>query len=336
MFKLRATALAIALATCALPSSAAAQSAFRPLPRLPDLDAMITSSGTSSAVPAPLFDALEAEADVEAPRTFVDARVFLNASDGSNLADGGSMSSQRGGWSATIGRKLGEDTLAALELSTEATFYNFSGNTTLVPGNSNPFNDLYRASLAGTIQTPIDEHTSYFAGIELALGGEDEADARKSLTIGAAGGVRHKASDDFDMSIGVAVLSRLEDDPWIWPWIGFQWKANDWLDFEARGTEIEAHAALDEHWRALARAEYLIRQYRLNSDDPLPNGVFRDNDIRLGLGLERSSQDGFHFQVLGGVSLWRELSTLDKTGAHVTETEVDPALFVGLSLGISL
>jgi hypothetical protein len=146
-----------------------------------------------------LFDALEQEADVEAPRTFVDARVFLNASEGSNLADGGTLLAQRGGWSATIGRKLGDETLAALEISTEATFYNFGGNTTLVPGSSNPFNDLYRASLAGTLQTPIDGNTSYFAGIELALGGEDEADARESLSIGAAGGVRHKANDDFEM-----------------------------------------------------------------------------------------------------------------------------------------
>jgi hypothetical protein len=80
----------------------------------------------------------------------------------------------------------------------------------------------------------------------------------------------------------------------------------------------------------------LIRQYRLNSDNPLPSGVFRDDDIRLGIGLERTSEDGFHFQVLGGISLWRELSTLDKNGAHVNETEVDPALFVGLNFGLSL
>lgn len=331
----RATALSIALTSVALTSSARAQSAFRPLPRLPDIDAFVTAGGTSSAVPAPLFDAIEQEADVEGPRTFVDARVFLNASENSNLADGGTFSAQRGGWSATIGRKLGDETLAALELSTEATFYNFGGNTTLVPGSTDPFNDLYRASLAGTIQTPIDAHTSYFAGIELALGGEDEADARESLSIGAAGGVRHRANEDFELTAGVAVLSRLEDDPWIWPWLGFEWRANEWFDVEAQGTEIEAHAALNDHWRVLGRAEYLIRQYRLNSDNPLPSGVFRDNDIRLGLGLERSGEDGFHVELLGGVSLWRELSTLDKNGAHVTETEADPALFVALSFGLS-
>jgi len=332
----RATALAIALASLALTSSTAAQSAFRPLPRLPDFDVMLTPSGTSSAVPATLFDALEAEADLESPRTFVDARVFLDASEDANLADGGSLSSQRGGWSATLGKKLGDETLAAIELSTEATFYNFGGPTTLVPGNSNPFNDLYRASLSGSVQTAIDGDTSYFAGIELALGGEDEADARESLSVGAAGGVTHRASDDFEMSIGVAALSRLEDDPWIWPWLGFEWRANEWLDFEARGTEIEAHAAFNERWRAIARAEYVIRQYRLNSDNPLPSGVFRDNDIQLALGLERTSKDGFRFSLLGGVSVWRELSTLDKSGAHVTETEVDPALFLGLNFGISL
>ena len=86
------------------------------------------------------------------------------------------------------------------------------------------------------------------------------------------------------------MLSRLEDDPWIWPWLGFEWSASDWFGVQARGTQIEAHAQLGEHWRALTRAEYVIRQFRLNDDNALAGGVLRDNDIRLGLGFERAGK----------------------------------------------
>lgn len=335
MLHFRATGLFTVCAALALDPAAAAQSAFRPLPSLPSLDRFVaTKSAASNPGPTELAE-LQPDEPIAASQLFVDAELFATVFEDSNLETGGSLAMQHGGWSAKVGRERDGKTLGAVELSTEAFFYNFSGSTTLVPGSADPFNDLYRARIAGTLRTPIDAQIAYFGGLELALNGEDEASARESFTIGAVGGVEIAPRGDGSVSLGVAVLSRLEDDPWIWPWIGFEWSASDWLAFEARGTEVEALAKLSEHWRAIARAEYTIRQFRLNDSGPLAGGVFRDNDIHMGLGLERRGHDGFGFELLGGVSVWRELSTLDRSGDEIAESELDPAVFVALKLGLS-
>ena len=47
------------------------------------------------------------------------------------------------------------------------------------------------------------------------------------------------------------------------------------------------------------------------------------------------AENGLGFQLLGGLNLWRELSTLDRDGADVTERELETAPFVALALNLS-
>jgi hypothetical protein len=327
-----ATALSIAFATLALASSAAAQSGFRPLPQLPNLDPWLLTkrAGEADVEPAAPVDPASGELT-----TTIDARIFVSASRDSNLEGGGSVATQSGGWAAALGKRLDGERVVALELSAEAHFYDFSGANVLSPTNNQPFNDLYRAALCGQIHTQIDRRIAYFAGVELELAGEDGASVNDSLSVGALGGVTVTSSEHLSVSLGLAALSQLEDDPWIWPWLGFEWRANDWLELDARGTEFEARAKLGSSWTALTRVDYTLRQFRLSDDDPLSGGAFRDEDIRAGLGLEWKADDGVQLSLLGGVSLWRELATFDTAGNR-TENEVDPAPFVAFTFSMSL
>ena len=331
----RSLALAAVLA---LAPAALAQNAFRPLPELPEFGEWpgAASPSIAAARAATRFHELDAATDLPQRRTFVEVRALADVSAGADFDGGGSLSTQRGGWEATIGTELDEERIAALSIATEAYFYNLSGANTLVPGENEPFNDMYRASVSGLVRSSADGGPGWFGGFHLELAGEDEAAADRSLVVGGLGGVRYRAGDALDLELGVATLSRLEDDPWIWPYIGFRWRASEWLEFAARGTELEGRARIAERWSVLGRAEYVLRQFRLNSDNPLPSGVLRDEQIRAGVGLERRGDDGFAFEVLAGVNLWRELSTLDRDGAPVTESELDPAPFVALALSISL
>jgi hypothetical protein len=330
---------ALVAAACASP--ALAQNAFRPLPALPELAAW---SGVASSPPAPLaagtrpaayFEELERAADAPRERTFLEARGFAELVAGADLEDGaGALATQRAGWTVTFGRELSGERLAALSVSTEATFYDFGDSGDLVPGSGDPFNDLYQARVSGMVRTEDSAAPGWFAGFELALGGEDEASPRKSLQLGAAGGFRYAGSDTLSIEVGLAALSRLEDEPWVWPFLGVEWKASERLSFEARGTQVEARLALDERWSLAGRADYAIRQYRLNDDNPLPEGVLRDEEIRAGLALVREGSDGLSFQLFAGYELWRELSTLDDDGREIAEVEADPAPFAAFALRI--
>lgn len=332
MPRLDATGLSIGFATIALSASAAAQSGFRPLPHLPRLDPWlaVTRGSEPEAVPAAPLPAAEGELT-----TTLDAQLFGGMSSESDLEGGGSVATQRGGWAATLGRKLDGDSVAALELSAEADFYEFSGATTIVAGDTDPFNDLYRAALSGQLHTQLDRRVGYFAGLELELAGEEDASLGESLSVGAAGGITVSSGEQRSLSLGLAAMSQLEDDLWLWPWLGFEWRPNEWLEFEMRGTELESRIALGAHWTALARIDYTLRQFRLNDDNPLRGGALRDEDIRAGVGLQWHVDDGVEIGVLGGLSLWRELTTFDGRGGEV-EQELDRAPFVGFKLSMSL
>ncbi len=331
------------ISTCTavlLASPAFAQNAFRPLPEMPELRGLVGGAGAASLSAAArtraLFDEIDAAAEGARERTFVEVRATAGATAGVDLQGGGELAMQSGGWHATIGTALAEDRIAALSLDTEAFFYELGGANGLVPGVSQPFNDLYQARIAGIVRTQSGATPGFFAGFQLALCGEDNADAKDSLVVGGMGGLRYDPSPELGLELGVAALSRLEDDPWLWPFIGFDWQANERVSFQAKGTSLEGRVALDEHWSVFGRAEYVLRQFRLNSDNPLPSGVFRDEEIRAGLGVTRTSDDGFQFELLGGLDLWRELSTLDSNGTKITEVEADPAPFVALSLTLAL
>lgn len=317
-------------------STALAQNAFRPLPELPEL---VEWPGRASAAPrspaALWFDQLEADSELPRERTFVEVRALADVSLGANFQGGGSLASQRGGWEATIGTELGDERIAALSVRTEAVFYNLGGSTGLVPGESEPFNDLYRASFAGVVRSSDSAGPGWFGGFHVALGGEDDADARDALIVGGAGGVRYRASEELQVELGVAALSRLEDDTWIWPYLGFRWRAAEWLELAAQGTQLEARAQLSEHWSLVGRAQYALQQFRLNDDNPLPGGVVRDEEIRAGVGLERRQASGLTFELMAGLNLWRELSTLDRNGQNIAEDELETTPFVALTLSLS-
>lgn len=321
----------------ALGATASAQNAFRPLPELPTL-AEWPGRGPSAALsPAEArFEELEQQAQGPRERTFVEVRALADVASGANF-DGspGSLASQRGGWVATIGTELDGERLAALSVKTEAFFYNLGGANGLVPGNDEPFNDLYRATFAGVVRSAERGGPGWFSGFQVSLCGEDEADAGDSIVVGGASGLRYSASDTLEVELGVAALSRLEDDTWIWPYLGFRWRPTERLEFSAQGTQLEARVHLNDDWSVFGRAEYALQQFRLNDDNPLAAGVLRDEEIRAGLGVDYRAENGLGFQLLGGLNLWRELSTLDRDGGDVTERELETAPFVALALNLS-
>jgi len=294
------------------------------------------NAGASANRPRSYFEELDLAGQLPREERYVETRVYGDADSAADLTGGGSVSMQHGGWAVMFGSRLAGEQLAAIEVDTEAFFYNLSGANGVVPGENEPFNDLYRTSISGVVRTPDSDEFGWFSGFELSLGGEDEAPTNESLSIGGLGGLRYSSAKSLDVELGIAAQSRLEDDPWFWPFLGLRWRASDSVSFEARGTAVEGRVALDRAWSVFARAEYELRQFRLNPDGPLAKGVFRDEVIRGGLGLSRRSKDGFGLELLAGMDLWREFNTFDRDGKQVSEIEADSAPFVALELSLAL
>ena len=341
MFEGRKASLALgALGGLVAIAGASAQSAFRPLPTWA---ASPLDAGGIGPIPAgyelaeaglALPEAAEPARARAGAQDFAALTLFGRADFGGDFQDGaGSLDTLRGGWGAVLGRATAEH-LFAVELGVEGSFYRFDGSVPLSPSSDEPFNDLYHTYLAATFEThPASLGLGYFAGFETALGGEDEADLGDALTLGGIGGVRYRSNEALSLALGLAGVSRLEDDPLIWPFLGFDWRISDAWSLAILGPEIELGWALAEHWTLFAGAEYDLRQYRLNEDGPLAGAALRDEEIRLGGGFEWRPGGGFELRCEGGLTSWRELTTL-ADGATLGEFEVDGGAYAAVQLGV--
>ena len=346
----QATAVLAALAALALAAApASAQSTARPLPAL-GLDSPISAVAASFPVAAPLAatatPAAATVAEASGPNdgawvpaattpeaeSFSSLELFALVQGEASLQDlGGTVALQRGGLDATIGRRSA-DRAFALHLRSESTFYEWGSSTALVPGSAKPFNDLYETSASLQLAVRADATWTWLAGLEVTLGGEDLVDPTDALTLGGLVGVRHQVADEVDFTFGLAGESRLEDDAWVMPFFGFDWRLAEDTRLALQGSEVRLEQGLTDDLGLSFLAGYDVRQYRLNEDGPTAGGVFRDEQVQVALGLDWQVSEAGRLGLTVGRNLWSEYSALDGAGAELGLSEADPSTYVGLSL----
>lgn len=259
--------------------------------------------------------------------------VFLNARGAADFrGTTGALEVQRGGFRAQVGQRRGNESAWAFALKNESSFYRFKNGAGLVPGDPKPFNDLYETSAGLQLASRASERLTWIGGLEITMAGEDLVDPTDSLMVGGLGGVQYALNDEVDFSFGLAGESRLEDDAWVMPFFGFDWRPSDSTRFSIHGSELRVERDLGENWTVRAGAVYDIRQYRLNDESAVAGGVFRDEEIRATVGLDwQASQAGRLSLELGQV-MWNELSVIDASGGAVGQSEAEKAPYIGFAL----
>ncbi len=352
----RSTCFALAFALLCAP--AFGQSNVRPAPRLvrvPEMGAELLARPRSTtwklrprswerltpAVPpdpfASDFAHLSALPTPKEPADFTHFEVQGVLHDNADFEKGGGdVAIARGGWSGVFGRRIGEETVLAVSLDAEASFYDFSGAQALMAGSGDPFNDVYDSRVGLAVLGDPTASQSWFAGMELGFSGEDDVDLRSALSVGALGGMRVRFDDDFAVSMGLAARSRLEDDPWLFPFLGFDWRVSERMRLVSEGSRMHAVYAASEAVELSLGAAYAIRQYRLNDDSPLPEGVVQEEEITAEGGLRWELGRKLRLELTGGIAVWREFQTYDDFGRKLAELETDPAPFAGFVLSVAL
>jgi len=272
---------------------------------------------TATAPSAEAFSSLELFALVNGTTDFKDV--------------GGNLTAQRAGLDATIGRRT-EERAFALHLRNESTFYKFGSGSTLVPGEPKPFNDLYETSAGVQLAVRADETWTWLAGLEVTLAGEELVNPTDSLILGGLAGVRYSIADDVDFTFGLAGESRLEDDAWVMPFFGFDWRLGEHTRAAIHGSELRFEQDLGKDLSLNLGASFDIRQYRLEDDGPVPGGVFRDEEIKVSAGLDWQVTESGRLGIEVGQVMWSEYTVLDGAGSLVGQSEGDPTNYLGVSL----
>lgn len=327
-----------------MPSVVQAQSSLRSLPKA----ALVRlSNGTAVEGSAHRLESTESDQQfpeqihsmLRAPATplpSVSLELYGYADFAGQFESGNSnLSTRRGGWRAQVYEE-DEDRILAFEIGIEGSFYQFSGVPPLGGVSTDPFNDLYRTQLGFSFaRVPEMGRLGGFAGVEVTFGGEDEVQTTDGVSGGAITGLRYRAAENLTLAAGVAGISRLEDDARLWPFLGFEWGLTEAVQLSIFGPDIELSWKASDSLRGMLIAEYDMRQYRLNEEGPTAGSALRDEEIRIGMGLEWSPKSSIQLRLEGGVTLWRELTMLPSAGGTSSASEIEPTPYLGLELVLS-
>lgn len=254
---------------------------------------------------------------------------------GSDIDDtDGSVSIWRAGFGLGLAFQPFERARLTLGIDEEASWYLFDDATRIIPGvpaDGDPFELGLITTFSPRLSVMHDEHWSWFVAGIVEFAGDPNADVGDSGTYGGIAGARYAFSESFALTFGIVGKSRLEDDFLAFPIIGIDWKINDRVAFSTEGTVGKLTAALNDEWSASLSAGWELREYRMDDDAPVPDGVMSDSRIPIAVSFDWSPSKAFTLGITGGAVIWQEFEFRDGAGEDVSEVNTDPAAFIGLS-----
>jgi hypothetical protein len=246
----------------------------------------------------------------------------------------GDVQIARAGFGASIGFRPWEKAQISLGVDEEVSWYLFDNATRILPtapGSGDPFELVLSTTISPRLSVQHDEHWGWFVGGIIQFSGEADTHVDDAATFGGYAGARYSFSDNFGLSFGFAAKSRLEDDAIVIPLIGLDWNVNDRVTISTEGTTGSIHVKLSDQWGAVLSGGWELRDYRLDSDSPLPDGVVSDSRVPIGLSFEWKPSPNTTLSIGGGAVVWQEFQFRDSDGNKVSETNTDPAPFINFS-----
>jgi hypothetical protein len=240
----------------------------------------------------------------------------------------------RAGFGINLGFQPWERARLSLGLDEEVSWYLFDNATGIIPSSpadGDPFELALTTTFSPRLSVQHDQHWAWFVGGIIQVSGEPDADIGDSATYGGFAGARYAFSENFGLSFGFAAKSRLEDDAIVIPLIGLDWKINERVTVATEGTFGFITVKLADEWNAVVSGGWELRDYRLDDDAILPDGVVSDSRVPIGLAFEWKPSPNTTLSIGGGVVVWQEFEFRDNDGDDVSETNTDPAPFIGVS-----
>ncbi|MGH7786104.1 MAG: hypothetical protein ACRERC_04510 [Candidatus Binatia bacterium] len=213
--------------------------------------------------------------------------------------------------------------------------YDFSGGGF---SSGNPWETILALRLGTKLGYHINEQWGIWGGGMLIFSPETGADWGDSVEGGGRVGVDYRHSKTFFISLGVAVLTQIEDDVRVVPSVGMNWTPHDRWAFRVGAIPVSGGAA------AAGEIEYeiieplhvglglLYKQSRFRLDDSgvAPDGVGEESNLplRVRVGWDIVPQVSLH--LVGGVALAGEVQLDDRNGNRLRKQDYDPAPFVGI------
>ncbi len=300
----------------------------------------LTARTTLAALAVPLTHAASPALSQEGPKTHTAKQGLIDGVDFTLRANGnitfqsdlrdnpGSVAVYRAGASLNLTASPAENWRVDVDFSEEASWYNFRGATTIIPGTARPFHEMHQVRLAPTATHELDDEWSYFFGGIVEFSAERDADFGDAFTGGGLVGARYAFTDTFALSFGIIAKTRLEKNALFFPLIAVEWQITDKVRLTTRGLGGALTYTINDHWTFEAFAEYEAREYRLDDTGPNISGIVRDRRAPVGIGFAWKPTGQIELNLRGGAIVYQQFRTDTSTGVNLTEVRTQPAGFV--------
>ena len=203
-----------------------------------------------------------------------------------------------------------------------------------------PWNTILNMRLGTKLTYDLTEVWGLSVGGVFMFSPETGADWGNSIIGGGLVAAEYRHSKAFFASLGVTVLSQIEDDPIVTPAVAVNWlPAEDWtVRVGSVPTSGGAAAAAEASYRIIEPIElglavlYQQRRFRLDGSGRAPDGVGQDNSLPVRFRVGWNINDNISLNGLGGVVLAGNLELDNQNGRQIASEDYDPAAYVGLRL----
>lgn len=234
---------------------------------------------------------------------------------------------------------LGNDVFLRLSFGSEFSFYDFDDATGLV-ANGDPFDTTYQYDINMALSGRFNPKWGWFTGGGLTWAAESGSSGSDIFRARGFGGVRYTFNNDLSIGAGVGVFTRLEDDELIIPLVTLDWKLGPRSQLEtgglggAGGVGVRYTFKPTRQWDLFGQARWVGREYRLDDDGPIPEGVARDQRFEVAAGARYNFTPNIQVHGRAGVDFFNEIELLDRTGDQISSEDVDPSVVLGIGVTI--
>ncbi len=234
----------------------------------------------------------------------------------------------RGG--VAVAYQFDETSQIIFNMNGEYSHYDFDGVTTLLPGDPSPIDDVFSASFSPIFVNRVTQEFGWFVGGLVEFSGEADADFGDSILGGGFGGVGWRFSDELAATIGVSIVSRLEDDPQILPLIGLSWSPAENVRLYTTGPGLALEVDVTEEWLVRMKGRWEPREFRLSDDATLSEGVVQDDSVIVSGELAWRPRPDLELALEVGSVVYQEFELQNSNGDTVSTDDTDPALYLAL------
>lgn len=242
-----------------------------------------------------------------------------------DLDDGGSVAVSRAGVDLFVDKPFSEGTFGRLKVMAEYSHYDFDG-----VGGTALLDDGLTVEIRPSLSTYFSPDLGVYGGLILGAGGDPDADLGDALYYGGYIGFNYQITPGVWIGTGVGVQTELEDDLLFVPLFTLDLKLTDRLTLSADGLSGRLTYEIDEEWDLFLDARYEYRQFRLDDDALVPDGVLRDQVVPISLGVTWKPTDALSLTAAGGVTAWRNLEVREEDENELASTDTDTAGFVSV------